>query len=93
MPVDTARPWPLNFHAPAAQHQRARHVPGALRLALRQMGVARPAQRGALRFHFFLDERQSGDHHGVPQCCACQPAQRQHQLLLRALLSTSALAG
>ncbi len=55
-------------------------------------GRARPAQRGALRFHFFLDERQSGDHHGVPQCCACQPAQRQHQLLLRALLSTSALA-
>jgi len=65
---------------------------GALRLALRQMGVTRPAQRGALPFHFFLDERQPRDHHGVPQCCACQPAQRQYQLLLRALLSTSALA-
>src|SRR5258708_17221704 len=30
MPVDTARAWP-----PAAHHQRARHLPRALRLALR----------------------------------------------------------
>ena len=37
----------------------ARHVPGAQRLALSQMCVARSAQRSTLRFHFFLDKRQS----------------------------------
>jgi hypothetical protein len=58
--VEGAAPWPLNRHAPAAQHDRAWRVAVPVRLPVAQLGVLRGADLGGhLRVHHLVHHEKA----------------------------------